>query len=242
MTEPSSQFSQRLFQTLKRLTPFGVGLWALSEGWDRPDELKRALVVFGGIAIAIGVIVEGRHLIYRLLPPPWLPDQFWRAPHWLKRRPRHSIMFMNMPTTVQTESGLIDSCRLAPTIWEDTIATGVRAAILYENATLVMRQKRHGAWRSFVFRPTEVGGFLSQQHAPEQRAVIVEFNWTAAPQWADDAPDFNSDYDLTLKGVTAKIQTDPPLSGSLPTLKWRHPVEAIRQANLRPSPSASSAM
>jgi len=149
---------------------------------------------------------------------------------------------LNMPITVQAESGLVDSCRLAPTIWEDTIATGVKSAILYENATLVMRQKRLGASRSFVFRPTEAGGFLSQQHAPEQRAVIVEFRWTAAPQWPDDAPDFNSDFDLALKGVTANIQTKPPLSGSLPTLKWRHPVEAIRQVGLRPSPSASSAM
>jgi hypothetical protein len=233
--------SSRLLQLAQRLSPFGLGLWALGEGWDRPDELKRALLIFGVLCLAAGAIFEARRLVYRLLPPPWLPDEFWRAFTWLKRRPRFGILLMNVPSMVLTEAGLVDSCRLAPTIWENTLPARDPAAIRYDNATIAMRQKRKGAWRTFVFRPVETGGFLSQVHGPEQRNVIVAFSWTGSPQWPDDAPDFSADYDLTLKGVTAAIQTLRPLTGPLPTVKWRHfhaPARAVATAPATPGWSA----
>ncbi len=101
----------------------------------------------------------------------------------------------------------------------------------YEQAFLVLTQKRNGKQTKFIYRPREAGGFTSLKHSSSDPwNHVVEFVLVNAPAIITDAPDINAPYEWKLVKVKAIFWMVPPVSGFLCPLEGRLNNDAISTA------------
>jgi hypothetical protein len=185
-----------------------------------PEFIAKPLASLAGVIIVVSVLAYGWRWMARRVPRPWLPRPIWRARTWLAHRPTLSII--TATPKIVTSATTMDECKITLQIARSLSASPTRARICFDHAFLEFRRTDRKRAEPFIFRPVEAGGFLALEMEPRSwNSVILEFSGVRFPIHLPHAPQFDGDYELTLRGVRAVFGGRKGFEGELPPVVWR---------------------
>lgn len=178
------------------------------------------LAAFAGL---MALAARGLRLLRQRTPGPSLANPVWRSVRWVRERPRVSVL-LAAPSAISGVSTL-DALTIRLTVHRGVARTRRPCLVDFDDAVLILTQRRQGQTRVWRLRPVETGGFLSLPiKSGDSDDVVVDFRLMALPLASSQAPDLHQPFALVLDEVRATLRSARPVSGRLPKAHWQNVV------------------
>ncbi|HEY8604821.1 hypothetical protein [Tsuneonella suprasediminis] len=203
-----------------------------------PVRTAWVVVIVVSLLLAFGFFAKAWRALLDRFPRPWLPKPFWRVGFWLKHRPLVAILQV-APKAMFVDTTM-NACSLSLTISRGFAKFPREAVVRFENSVISLKSGTGKGVQRHTFRPVEAGGFLHiPMKANSADAVQIEFSASGLPVLPSEAPDFQSDYEIELRGVIVESKGPKPLSGELPLTRWTMSQDAHRMSHFQHLAGAS---